>query len=129
METVNWMYLLDPEGMLKILELVCKNIHRGNVKFNADPSNLIASQQYDFFMNRIIFSSELFLFLNQPMKMKAKSKTTNQITDFCNAIIHKSVFFLYCYNYINTILIQTKVLYSAVKYIESSNWPYLLWHF
>ena len=24
METVNWMYLLDPEGMLKILELVCK---------------------------------------------------------------------------------------------------------
>ena len=93
METVNWMYLLDPEGMLKFLELVCKNIHRGNVKFNADPSNLIASQQYDFFMNRIIFSSELFLFLNQPMKMKGKSKTTNQITDFCNAIIHKSVFF------------------------------------
>ena len=63
------------------------------------------------------------------MKMKAKSKTTYQITDFCNAIIHKSVFLLYCYNYINTILIQTKVLYSAVKYIESSNWPYLLWHF
>lgn len=29
METVNWMYLLDPEGMLKILELVCKNIDRG----------------------------------------------------------------------------------------------------
>ena len=27
------------------------------------------------------------------MKMKAKSKTTNQITDFCNAITHKSVFF------------------------------------
>ena len=125
METVNWMYLLDPEGMLKILELVCKNIHRGNVKFNADPSNLIASQQYDFFMNRIIFSSELFLFLSQ-WKWKPKAK---QITDFCNAIIHKSVFFLYCYNYINTILIQTKVLYSAVKYIESSNWPYLLWHF
>ena len=125
METVNWMYLLDPEGMLKILELVCKNIHRGNVKFNADPSNLIASQQYDFFMNRIIFSSELFLFLSQ-WKWKPKAK---QITDFCNAIIHKSVFFLNCYNYINTILIQTKVLYSAVKYIESSNWPYLLWHF
>lgn len=73
METVNWMYLLDPEGMLKILELVCKNIHRGNVKFNADPSNLIASQQYDFFMNRIIFSSELFLFLSQ-WKWKPKAK-------------------------------------------------------
>lgn len=128
METVNWMYLLDPEGMLKILELVCKNIHRGNVKFNADPSNLIASQQHDFFMNRIIFFFRVVSF-SQPMKMKAKSKTTNQITDFCNAIIHKSVFFLYYYNYIHTILIQTKVLYSAVKYIESSNWPYLLWHF
>ena len=62
METVNWMYLLDPEGMLKILELVCKNIHRGNVKFNADPSNLIASQQYDFFMNRIIFLPSCFFF-------------------------------------------------------------------
>lgn len=92
MEIVNWMYLLDPEGMLKILELVCKNIHRGNVKFNADPSNLIASQQHDFFMNRIIFFFRVVSF-SQPMKMKAKSKTTNQITDFCNAIIHKSVFF------------------------------------
>lgn len=65
MEIVNWMYLLDPEGMLKILELVCKNIYCGNVKFNADPSSLIASQQYDFFLNRIIFPSELFLFLSQ----------------------------------------------------------------
>lgn len=65
METVNWMYLLDPEGMLKFLELVCKNIHRGNVKFNADPSNLIASQQYDFLFLLFFLPSCFFFSISQ----------------------------------------------------------------
>ena len=41
METVNWMYLLDPDGMLKLLELV--NI--SSIQFSCNAKHIMKNTQ------------------------------------------------------------------------------------